>query len=50
MVIKNADGSLFVGEIVKDVEIMNPPVIEDETETIEATEEKPRKGGRPRKN
>jgi len=51
MIKKNADGSLFVGEIVKDEEFMNPPVIDEETEETEVTEEKPKnKGGRPKKS
>lgn len=51
MIIKNADGSLFVGEIVKEEEIVNPPVVDEETEDIEEVEEKPKKQvGRPKKN
>ena len=50
-VIKNKDGSLTIGEIVdKEESFMNPPVIDEEAKEVELEEEKPKKGGRPKKN
>jgi len=57
MIKRNADGSLFIGEIVEDKPVKNADIIgdkflvEDETEKPENVEEKPKnKGGRPKKN
>ena len=57
MIKRNADGSLFIGEIVEDKPVENADIIgdkflvENETEKSEIIEEKPKnKGGRPRKN